>query len=145
MFSDKKKSMLTLKSKLPQMGNWLSLAAQTSKRSLGSTKCLRSSAAPTDPADPEDNASFFEMVELYYDKAANLLEPVLSKQASVGSSNPGEKTKKVKGILNMIKPCNRIISMSFPIRRDNGEFEMIEAYRAQHSDHKTPTKGGKFL
>lgn len=105
-----------------------------------------SSRAPFDESDPEDNASFFEMVELYYDKAATLLENHLSKQA-LSPSLPGgytaeEKATKIKGILSLIKPCNRIMAMTFPIKRDNGEFEIIEAWRAQHSDHKTPTKGG---
>lgn len=94
---------------------------------------------PVDKSDPEDAASFFEMVELYYDKAASLLEPNLVKQMT----GPAEdREKRVRGILRMIKPCNRVMAVTFPIRRDNGEFEMIEGWRAQHSDHKTPTKGG---
>lgn len=94
---------------------------------------------PVDKSDPEDSASFFEMVELYYDKAAALLEPNLVKQMSGAVE---DREKRVRGILSMIKPCNRVMAVTFPIRRDNGEFEMIEGWRAQHSDHKTPTKGG---
>ena len=97
---------------------------------------------PVDKSDPEDCASFFEMVELYYDKAAALLEPNLAKQ---GTGPMEDREKRVRGILKMIKPCNRVMAVTFPIRRDNGEFEMIEGWRAQHSDHNTPTKGGRRL
>jgi glutamate dehydrogenase (NAD(P)+) len=93
---------------------------------------------PVDKTDPEDRASFFEMVELYYDNAAKLLLPNLV--AELGGSAADE--HRVKGILAMIKPCNRVMAVTFPIKRDNGEYEMIEGWRAQHSDHKSPTKGG---
>ena len=135
-----------LRNRLPSMGAWPLGNNRNTVRMLGSTKTLRSADAPVDSNDPEDNATFSEMVELYFDKAASLLEPALVKQAERFTTGVSieDKAKKVKGILGIIKPCNRIISMSFPIRRDNGEFEMIEAWRAQHSDHKTPTKGGRI-
>jgi hypothetical protein len=110
-----------------------------------SSRCLSADATPAfnpsviDSNDPEDFASFYEMTELYYDKAASLLQPNLIKELS-GSAE--EREKRVKGILALIKPCNRVMSMTFPIKRDNGEYELIEAYRAQHSDHKVPSKGG---
>ena len=41
-----------------------------------------------------------------------------------------------------MKPCADVLSIMFPVKRDNGEFEIIQGYRAQHSHHRTPCKGG---
>jgi glutamate dehydrogenase (NAD(P)+) len=49
---------------------------------------------------------------------------------------------RVNGILNMIIPCNAVIALTFPIKRDDGSFEIIHGWRAQHSQHRTPCKGG---
>jgi glutamate dehydrogenase (NAD(P)+) len=51
-------------------------------------------------------------------------------------------TKWDAGILAQIKACNAVYRMRFPLRRDDGSIEVIEAYRVQHSQHKTPCKGG---
>lgn len=51
-------------------------------------------------------------------------------------------TKWEPGLLEQIKVCNAVYQIRFPIRRDNGNIEVIEAYRVQHSHHKTPCKGG---
>lgn len=67
--------------------------------------------------------SFFESVERSFDKAAKFT-----------SIDPG--------ILEQIKACNSVLQMRFPVKRDNGNIEVIEAYRVQHSHHKTPCKGG---
>jgi glutamate dehydrogenase (NAD(P)+) len=67
--------------------------------------------------------SFFESVTQSFDKA-------------------GKFTKWESGILEQIKACNAVYQMKFPIRRDDGSIEVIEAYRVQHSHHKTPCKGG---
>ncbi|MFC4263783.1 Glu/Leu/Phe/Val dehydrogenase [Ferruginibacter yonginensis] len=67
--------------------------------------------------------SFFQSVERSFDKAAKF-------------------TKVDSGILEQIKACNSVLQMRFPIKRDDGTIEVIEAYRVQHSHHKTPCKGG---
>ncbi|MCI0680768.1 MAG: Glu/Leu/Phe/Val dehydrogenase [Gemmataceae bacterium] len=45
-------------------------------------------------------------------------------------------------LLEQIKVCNSVYRMAFPLRRDDGTIEVIHAWRAEHSQHKMPTKGG---
>lgn len=71
----------------------------------------------------EQHYSFFENVTKSFDKAAKF-------------------TKWETGLLEQIKACNAVYQMKFPIKRDDGSIEVIEAYRVQHSQHKTPCKGG---
>ena len=67
--------------------------------------------------------SFFQSVERSFDKACQY-------------------TKWEAGILEQIKACNSVYSMRFPVKMDDGRIEVIEAYRVQHSQHKSPCKGG---
>lgn len=46
-----------------------------------------------------------------------------------------------KGLLDQIKACNSVYRFRFPIRKGNG-FEVIDAWRVEHSHHMSPTKGG---
>ena len=69
------------------------------------------------------NYSFFQNVERSFDKAAKF-------------------TSWDSGILQQIKQCNSVYQMRFPIKRESGEIVTLEAYRVQHSHHKTPCKGG---
>ena len=46
------------------------------------------------------------------------------------------------GLIDQIKQPNVILKVNFPIRRDDGSYQVIEAYRVQHSHHKLPVKGG---
>ncbi len=45
-------------------------------------------------------------------------------------------------LLEQVKTCNNVYQMTFPVENDDGQIEVIEAYRAQHSHHRLPTKGG---
>jgi len=67
--------------------------------------------------------SFFQSVEKSFDKASSF-------------------TTWAPGILEQIKQCNAVYQMRFPLKRDDGSIEVIEAYRVQHSQHKSPSKGG---
>ncbi len=72
--------------------------------------------------DLQREHSFFEDVVSYFDHASQFVK-----------AHPG--------ILDQIKYCNSVYRMRFPVRIKDG-FEVIEAYRVEHSHHKLPTKGG---
>lgn len=70
-----------------------------------------------------EHIPFFAQVNKYFDKAAAHLDlPV--------------------GILAQIKACNSVYRMQFPLKRDDGSIEVINGWRAQHSVHRLPSKGG---
>ncbi len=66
--------------------------------------------------------NFYESVQRNFDKAAAI------------SRHP-------KGLLDQIKVCNAVYQMNFPVKIGK-DFQVIEAYRVQHSHHRLPTKGG---
>lgn len=45
-------------------------------------------------------------------------------------------------LLAQIKACNTVCQFTFPIRRDDGSVHCVNAWRAEHSHHRLPTKGG---
>jgi glutamate dehydrogenase (NAD(P)+) len=67
--------------------------------------------------------SFFDQVNTNFDRAAAL-------------------TDHSAGLLSQIKEINNVIHFTFPIKRDSGEIQVLHAWRAEHSHHMLPTKGG---
>lgn len=66
--------------------------------------------------------NFLANVSAYFDRAADL------------TGHPPD-------LLKQIKTCNSMYHFRFPIRTSRG-YEVIEGWRAEHSHHKLPTKGG---
>lgn len=69
------------------------------------------------------NIPFFEDVQLQFAEAAKL-------------------TQHEPGLLEQIRVCNGVYRMRFPVAMDDGKIHVVEAYRAEHSQHLMPTKGG---
>ncbi len=67
--------------------------------------------------------SFVKQVQKNFDKAASYTE-----------HDPA--------LLDHIKQCNSVYYVTYPIKRDDGGIEVIHAWRAEHSHHRQPTKGG---
>merc|ERR1711962_1111647 len=86
---------------------------------------------------------FFESVEYFFHKACVKAEDsLIDEQMKSIRTSREEKLKKAHGILRIIEPCAHVIEINFPLLRDNGEYEMIQGFRAQHSHHRSPCKGG---
>lgn len=66
---------------------------------------------------------FFDQVNANFDKAAAY-------------------TKHPRGLLEQIQVCNSVYHIAFPVERDDGSIEVVHGWRAEHSQHKLPTKGG---
>ena len=67
--------------------------------------------------------SFFQDVLLFIDRAGSYLD-----------YHPK--------LLEQVKYCNSSLLLRFPVRMDNGDINVVEAFRAEHSHHRLPTKGG---
>ncbi len=56
-------------------------------------------------------------------------------------SRAAQYQKVAPDLLEQIKVCNSMYFMQFPVRI-RGEIQLFQAFRAQHSSHRLPTKGG---
>src|SRR6476620_8501690 len=93
------------------------------------------STAPTPPAAPaaakqsatevslKDRGNLFDVATKQIDKATKLINLDSDVQEILG------------------QPKNELI-VNFPVRRDNGKYEMFKGYRVQHNNILGPYKGG---
>src|SRR6266705_30420 len=77
---------------------------------------------PTTLATKED-LNFNRIVSKQFDRAAQYL-------------------KIHPALLNQIKACNNVYYFQFPVRFGGDKYEIFEGWRAEHSQHKKPVKGG---
>lgn len=70
-----------------------------------------------------ESLSFFQKVNADFDRAARY-------------------TEYPSGLLEHIKICNSSCHFTFPVKRDDGTLQTIHGWRAEHSHHSLPTKGG---
>jgi glutamate dehydrogenase (NAD(P)+) len=69
------------------------------------------------------DVTFFNDVQTQFDRAASF-------------------TAHAPGLLEQIRACNAVYRMRFPVKLDGGNIHVVEAFRAEHSHHCLPTKGG---
>lgn len=67
--------------------------------------------------------AFFESVSKYFDAALPFTDMDV-------------------GLIEQVRSCNAVYRMRFPVKDDEGRIKVVEAFRAEHSFHRLPTKGG---
>ncbi|XP_003380176.1 glutamate dehydrogenase [Trichinella spiralis] len=95
-----------------------------------------------EPIEEQLDPSYFSMIEHFFDRGCTVLEKFMETEIQFKKMTSEQKRSLILGILALIKKPTKMLYISFPIKRDNGELEIIEAWRCQHSEHRTPCKGG---
>ena len=122
-----------------------------SRRALATTDSLRSTASGS------DNPKFYSMVVEFTEYSANVLEKrllqdrvvqigrsenVRRKQLEANKRSEEQRKKQIEGIFEFMLPCKSILETNFRVKMDDGSTKVFSGYRAQHSHHRMPTKGG---
>jgi len=69
------------------------------------------------------DTTFLESVNIFFDQAA-------------------ARTDLSKGVLQQLKEPEQVLRVAFPFKKSDGDIKMIHGYRAHHSSHRLPVKGG---
>jgi glutamate dehydrogenase (NAD(P)+) len=74
---------------------------------------------------PKTQATFLENVDRMVDRAFEFLDMELP-----------------PGLQENIKACHHVVQVQFPVRLTDGRYHMFKGWRAVHSNHRLPVKGG---
>jgi len=117
---------------------------------------IRPSVRASSDVPPSDELTFNENAELFANRAADLSRPhmveaLLQTEGAKGSTATleekhamtAEKAKQlVDGTIERMITPDVVHHFNISLHRDDGSYVNLPAYRAQHSRHRTPTKGG---
>ncbi|EDO40710.1 predicted protein [Nematostella vectensis] len=114
-------------------------------RPLPASNIARAWTLYSSAVESDTEPSFTEMCAGFFDQARTYVEHRLLTRPDPPGKIPEkfeDKKHRIKGILDVMKPCQDVLSVVFPIKLDNGEYKLVQGYRAQHSHHRSPCKGG---
>lgn len=92
------------------------------------------------------NSSFFNNTNWFVHRAyevafTDLVEEVKTREPSFDTVKAIER---VLSFIKVLEPCNVVIDLRYPVERENGEYSVIRAFRAQHGKFRAgvPCLGG---
>eukprot|EP01114_Cavostelium_apophysatum_P013625 TRINITY_DN333_c0_g1_i1.p1 TRINITY_DN333_c0_g1~~TRINITY_DN333_c0_g1_i1.p1 ORF type:complete len:511 (-),score=153.87 TRINITY_DN333_c0_g1_i1:52-1584(-) len=112
------------------LGNSFSRSTLQTGSLLGASKRCFTSAPAAAAKMAQNDPSFLDSVDNYFEEAAKLLPEI------------------PKDTLEIIKQCRTVHRIQFPVKlgfnekTKQEESTMVQAWRCQHSPHRTPVKGG---
>lgn len=82
------------------------------------------------------NSALFDSVNWFLHRAYEVFFPALKERFTQVEFNKSlsddEIVEKIQTIAQVLDQCNSVIDVRFPIRRDNGKYEVIRGFRAHH-------------
>lgn len=91
----------------------------------------------------EEKPEFSQMVQFYYHNACTYMEEQLVQYLEKNPRmNEEERADRVNFILKLIGIPNCCLEVNFPIQRKDGTYELFQGFRAHHTVHRLPVKGG---
>lgn len=103
---------------------------------------------------PAGEPSFNQMVLINQAKAMPIVKDYILNKKVVSDQKRAEmeghwsdkytnfSVEQINGTFEGMNECEELIKVKLRLKKDDGGYENIDAYRARHSTHKTPTKGG---
>lgn len=81
------------------------------------------------------NAAFFDSTNWFLHRAYELIFPTLKNKLKLEYNHQlgnNEIAEKVENIVEILDQCNSIIDVRFPLKRDNGKYQLIRGFRAHY-------------
>lgn len=94
------------------------------------------------------NASFFDSSNWFLHRAYEVVFPTLKKNYRTTFQDrdvcDGKIHAKLENVVESLDQCNSLIDVRFPVRRENGDYEVIRGFRAHYGEtvRQTPCLGG---
>jgi len=120
-------------------------------------RAMSTTARAASAAAGKDNPKFYSMVLEFTEESADILEnkllqenevqlgrssQVMKDQYEAMKRSVEQRRKTIQGIFDFMLPCKSILETNFRVRMDDDSHKVFSGYRAQHSHHRLPTKGG---
>ena len=95
------------------------------------------------------NAPLFDYTHWFIHRAheycfGDLVDYLKRTEAGIGHDAAQEK---IQNIIENLEPCNSLLEVNFPIKKDDGHNEIVKGFRAMHclNLYETPCLGGKQM